>query len=227
MVETLKQTGYEGKVGFQVDIAAGTYYDKAKERYVGLFSAEDKTRDDLMRLYEETVKNYPFVIIEDPLDENDYEGHAILTRELGVAIVGDDLFTTNTERLQHGLALGAANTMLLKVNQIGTISEAFDAVQMCYDHGYGVMPCDSRGEGPNMRRSRRRPQHRSPARRRHRSVGNRFLEIEAELGSRSPVRRTQGIQAVGSGRDCRRAYHSAPARRRFRPRTSRSGGGRC
>jgi len=89
MVETLKQTGYEGKVGFQVDIAAGTYYDKAKERYVGLFSAEDKTRDDLMRLYEETVKNYPFVIIEDPLDENDYEGHAILTRELGVAIVGD------------------------------------------------------------------------------------------------------------------------------------------
>ena len=58
MVETLKQTGYEGKVGFQVDIAAGTYYDKAKERYVGLFSAEDKTRDDLMRLYEETVKNY-------------------------------------------------------------------------------------------------------------------------------------------------------------------------
>ena len=74
----------------------------------------------------------------------------MLTRELGVAIVGDDLFTTNTARLQQGLAVGAANTMLLKVNQIGTISEAFDAVQICYDHGYGVMPCDSRGEGANI-----------------------------------------------------------------------------
>ncbi len=194
MVDTLKQTGYEGKVGFQVDVAAGTYYVKAKERYVGLFSAEDKTRDDLMRLYEETVKNYPFVIIEDPLDENDYEGHAILTRELGVAIVGDDLFTTNTERLQHGLALGAANTMLLKVNQIGTISEAFDAVQMCYDHGYGVMPCDSRGEGPNiadyavgLNTGHLREGAIGP-------VGNRFLEIEAELGSRAKFAGRKGFK---------------------------------
>ncbi len=131
-------------------MAAGTYYDKEKERYVGLFSAEDKTREDLMRLYEDAVRNYPFVIIEDPLDENDYEGHAVLTRELGVQIVGDDLFTTNTERLQQGLEIGAANCMLLKVNQIGTISEAFDAVRMCYDNGYAVMPCDSRGEGSNI-----------------------------------------------------------------------------
>lgn len=194
MVETLKQTGNEGKIGFQVDVAAGTYYDKKKERYIGLFSAEDKTRDDLMRLYEDTVKNYPFVIVEDPLDENDYEGHAVLTRELGIEIVGDDLFTTNTERLQQGLAVGAANTMLLKVNQIGTISEAFDAVQMCYDNGYGVMPCDSRGEGSNiadyavgLNTGHLREGGTGP-------VGNRFLEIEAELGNRAKFAGRKGLK---------------------------------
>lgn len=194
MVEAIHNTGNDGKVGIQVDVAAGTYYDKEKERYVGLFSAKDKTRDDLMRLYEDTVANYPFVIIEDPLDENDYEGHAVLTRELGVQIVGDDLFTTNTERLQQGLEVGAANCMLLKVNQIGTISEAFDAVRMCYDHGYAVMPCDSRGEGPNiadyavgLNTGHLREGGVGP-------VGNRFLAIEAELGSRAKFAGRNGFK---------------------------------
>ena len=110
---------------------------------------------------------------------------AIVTRELGIAIVGDDLFTTNPERLRQGIAVGAANTLLLKVNQIGTISEAFQSVQMAYDHGYGVMPCDSRGEGAliadycvglgtgHLREGALGP------------LGNRFLQIEAELGSRA------------------------------------------
>jgi len=184
-VQAIANCGYEGRIGFQVDVAAGTYYNKETDRFEGLFSAEPKSRDDLMRLYEEMVANYPFVIIEDPLDEIDYEGHAILTRELGIAIVGDDLFTTNTERLQQGFAVGAANTLLLKVNQIGTITEAFQAVQLAYDNGYGVMPCDSRGEGAliadycvglgtgHLREGALGP------------LGNRFLEIEAELGSRA------------------------------------------
>ena len=197
MVEAINNTGNEGKIGIQVDVAAGTYYDKEKERYVGLFSAEDKSRDDLMRLYEEAVRNYPFVIIEDPLDENDYEGHAVLTRQLGVQIVGDDLFTTNTERLQQGLDVGAANCMLLKVNQIGTISEAFEAVQMCYDNGYAVMPCDSRGEGSNiadycvgLNTGHLREGGVGP-------VGNRFLEIEAELGSRAKFAGRKGFKPNG------------------------------
>ncbi|MFZ1756052.1 MAG: enolase C-terminal domain-like protein [Caldilineaceae bacterium] len=184
-VEAIANCGYEGRIGFQVDVAAGTYYNKETDRFEGLFSAEPKSRDDLMRLYEEMVANYPFVIIEDPLDEIDYEGHAILTKELGVAIVGDDLFTTNPERLQQGIAVGAANTLLLKVNQIGTITEAFQAVQLAYDNGYGVMPCDSRGEGEliadycvglgtgHLREGALGP------------LGNRFLAIEAELGSRA------------------------------------------
>lgn len=196
MVETIQNTGYDGKVGLQVDVAAGTYYEKDKDRFAGLFSPEDKTRDDLMRLYEEMVKDYPFVILEDPLDENDYEGHGVLTRQLGIEIVGDDLFTTNVERLQQGLQTGAANTVLLKVNQIGTISEAFETVQTAYAHGYGVMPCDSRGEGwliadytVGLNTGHLREGGTGP-------LANRFLQIEAELGSRAKFAGYHGIKGL-------------------------------
>ncbi len=147
MLEAINIAGQEGKMGLQIDSAASTYYDKKKQVYSGLFSTGDKTRDEMIELYREMVEHYQFMILEDPLDENDYEGHAVLTRELGIQIVGDDLFTTSMERLQHGISITACNAMLLKVNQVGTISEAFDAVQLAYLHGYGVMPCASRGEG--------------------------------------------------------------------------------
>ncbi len=185
MVEAIVDAGLEGKVGIQVDVAAGCYYDKKKDRFVGLFSKEDKTRDDLIELYKDTVANYPFVILEDPLDEDDYEGHAILTAELGIEVVGDDLFTTNVERLMKGIDINACNAVLLKVNQIGTISEAFDMVQLAHGNGYGVMPCSSRGEGADIadyavglgtghvRESGLDP------------TANRLLQIELELGSRA------------------------------------------
>ena len=194
MSETLNRLGYGGKVGFQVDVAAATYYEKDRGRFVGLFSAEDKTREDLMEGYRKMVKDYPFIILEDPLDEDDYEGHAILTRELGIQVVGDDLFTTNTERLKKGIDTGAANTVLLKVNQIGTITEAFEMVQIAYRNSYGIMPCDSRGEGADIadysvglncgtvRESATGPR------------GNRFLQIEAELGSRAKFLGKRGLK---------------------------------
>ena len=193
-VEAIARAGYEGRIGFQVDVAAGTYYDAKTQRYVGLFSKEDKTREDLLRLYEEAVANYPFVIIEDPLDEEDYEGHAILTRMLNIEIVGDDLFTTNVERLQQGIDVGACNAVLLKVNQIGTISEAFDLVRMAYRNGYAVMPCDSRGEGPDiadycvgLNTGHLREGGTGP-------VANRFLQIEAELGPRAQFLGRKGFK---------------------------------
>ncbi|MCL5027074.1 MAG: phosphopyruvate hydratase [Chloroflexi bacterium] len=185
MAETIDRLGYTGKIGLQIDVAAGTYWEKGKGKFVGLFSAEDKTRDDMLKTYEWMVREYPFAILEDPLDEDDYEGHAILTQELGIQIVGDDLFTTNPERVQQGIDAEAANTVLLKVNQIGTISEAFQMVRLAYRNGYGVMPCSSRGEGVDIadytvglmcgtvRGSATGP------------TGNRFLQIEAELGPRA------------------------------------------
>jgi len=196
MAETVNRLGYEGKVGFQVDVAAETYYEREIDRFVGLFSAEEKTKDDLMRLYQRMVKEYPFIILEDPLREDDYEGHAFLTRELGIQIVGDDLFTTSPERVKKGIKLGAANTVLLKVNQIGTISEAFEMVQLAYRNGYGVMPCDSRGEGEaiadyavglscgTVRESATGPR------------GNRLLQIEAELGRRARFLGKKGLKGT-------------------------------
>ncbi len=194
MVETIARCGYEGKIGIQVDVASETYWEEKEGRYVGIFSADPKTKDDLFDLYRLMVREYPFVIIEDPLDEDDYEGHAALTRELGIQIVGDDLFTTDPARVQKGIAAGAANTVLLKVNQIGTISEAFDMVQLAYRHGYGVMPCSSRGEGADIadysvglncttiRESATGP------------TGNRLLQIEAELGARARFLGRKGLK---------------------------------
>ncbi|MGD0329708.1 MAG: enolase C-terminal domain-like protein [Nitrososphaeria archaeon] len=150
MAETIENLGYKNRVGIQMDVAAGTYWDKNKKKFVGLFSAEDKTPEDLIELYKEAVKDYPFLVLEDPMDENDVEGHAILTKELGIQIVGDDFFTTNIERVKRGIEGKACNTVLLKVNQIGSITEAFEMVEYAYKHGYAVMPCSSRGEGADI-----------------------------------------------------------------------------
>jgi enolase len=194
MTDAIGNCGYENKIGIQMDVAAGTYFNSAKGVFEGLFSKEYKTKEDLIELYKDLVADYPFVIIEDPLDEDDFEGHAILTEELGIEIVGDDLFTTNIKRLKQGIAVGAANAVLLKVNQIGTISEALDTVQLAYRHGYGVMPCSSRGEGPDiadyvvglgtghMREGGTGP------------TANRLLKIESELGNNAKFLGRQGFK---------------------------------
>jgi enolase len=185
MTEAIEKSGNDGKIGIQVDVAAGTYFNKKKGVFEGLFSKENKTREELIALYRDMVKQFPFICLEDPLDEDDFEGHAVLTRELGIQVVGDDLFTTNIERLKQGMKVGACNTVLLKVNQIGTISEAFDTVRLAHSNGYGVQPCASRGEGADIadyavglgtgtiRESALDP------------TGNRLRKIEAELGSRA------------------------------------------
>jgi enolase len=196
MTETINKCGYEGKVGIQVDVAADTYWDDDKERFVGLFDFADKTRDDLFEFYRWMVDEYPFVILEDPLCEDDFQGFARLTQELGIQIVGDDLFVTTPSRVQHGIDLGAGNTVLLKVNQIGTISEAFEMVRLAHSSGYGVMPCSSRGEGEdiadycvglNVGTVRESGVGRT---------GNRMLQIEAELGPRAVFAGKSGLKGA-------------------------------
>ena len=194
MVEAIERDGQTGRIGIQVDVAAGTYYEKDKDRYVGLFDATDKTRDELIELYVWMADNYPFVIMEDPLDEVDYEGHAILTAKLPhVETVGDDLYTTNPERLQMGIDHKSTDAILLKVNQIGTISESFNVVRMAYRAGMGVMPCDSRGEGPSIADYSvgLGTGHLREGALGH--VGNRFLAIESELGSRAHFAGIEGL----------------------------------
>lgn len=183
MLKTIEEAGYEGKMGFQMDVATDTYHNKADGKYYGLFNNTPKTKDELYDFYMRIINDYPFVIIEDPFNEDDYETTAALTKECGIQIVGDDLFTTNPERVAYGISKGAANTVLLKVNQVGTISEALEMIENAYKFGYAVMPSDSRGEGASIADYAVGINAGSIRESAIGDRGNRFLEIEAELGS--------------------------------------------
>jgi len=178
MTESIVNCGYEGQVGIYFDCAADCYYEEEIDKYVGLFCPGEKTRDEVIAQLLEFVTAYPIVSLEDPLREDDFEGHAIATQELGIEIVGDDLFTTNIERLKQGVAVGAASSMVLKITQVGTVTEAMEACHYCLTHGYNVHPCGSRGDnatigdfavGLNAGQVRA-------------SGHNRLLEIEDDLG---------------------------------------------
>ena len=183
MLKTIEEAGYEGKMGFQMDVATDTYHNKEDGKYYGLFNNTPKTKDELYDFYMRIINDYPFVIIEDPFNEDDYETTAALTKECGIQIVGDDLFTTNPERVAYGISKGAANTVLLKVNQVGTISEALEMIEYAYKFGYAVMPSDSRGEGASIADYAVGINAGSIRESAIGDRGNRFLEIEAELGS--------------------------------------------
>lgn len=146
MTQSIVDCGYEGQVGLYFDCAADCYYEADVDRYVGLFSPGEKTRDEVIALLKDFIDHYPILSLEDPLREDDFEGHALATRELGIEIVGDDLFTTNIERLRQGIAMGAANSMVLKITQVGTVSEALAACRLALSSGYNVHPCGSRGD---------------------------------------------------------------------------------
>ena len=146
MTESINQCGFSGKVGIYFDCAADCYYEPDIDRYVGLFSPGEKTRDEVITLLMDFVTTYPILSLEDPLREDDFEGHALATRELGIEIIGDDLFTTNIERLRQGIAVGAANSMVLKITQVGTVSEALVTSREALANGYNVHPCGSRGD---------------------------------------------------------------------------------
>ncbi len=194
LTELICKTGYDGRIGLQADLAADCYYDGEKGIYQGLFNSEIRTRDQQIDCILNLIKEYPFVIIEDPLNEEDFEGFAIITEKSGIQIVGDDLFTTNIERVAHGIRLGSGNTVLLKVNQIGSISESLEMIQFAYENGYAVMPCSSRGEGVEIcdysvginAGSIRESSLGTP--------GTRFLEIERELGSLARYAGTEGLK---------------------------------
>jgi enolase len=149
VLEAIGKTGM--KVGEQVyvalDVAASELW--AGGRYVFKKSGEpDRTSDQMIRLYEEWLRQYPIISIEDGLAEGDWEGWKALTRELGsrVQLVGDDVFVTNPEILQRGIAAGIGNALLVKLNQIGTVTETLDAVTMARDAAYGTIISHRSGE---------------------------------------------------------------------------------
>lgn len=194
MTETIMEAGYEGRAGFQMDVATDTYYNREDGKYYGLFDSRPKTKEELYDFYMHIIKEYPFVILEDPFNEDDYDTTAAFTKESGIQVVGDDLFTTNPKRVAYGISRGAANTVLLKVNQIGTISEALEMVQYAYKFGYGVMPSDSRGEGESIGDYAVGINAGTLRESGIGARGNRLLEIEAELGRQARFIGARGLK---------------------------------
>ncbi|TYB62743.1 phosphopyruvate hydratase [Nonomuraea sp. PA05] len=131
-------------VALALDVAASEFHKD------GVYTIDGKglSAQELIAFYEDLVANYPLVSIEDPLDEEDWEGWKAITASLGdkVQLVGDDLFVTNPERLERGIEQGAANALLVKVNQIGTLSETLDAVDLAHRSGYRCMMSHRSGE---------------------------------------------------------------------------------
>jgi enolase len=196
ILKTVQEAGYEGKIGLQMDVATDTYHNKEDGKYYGLFDSTPKTKEQLYDFYMQIIKDYPFVIIEDPFNEDDYDTTAKLTKECGIQIVGDDLFTTNPERVAYGISKEAANTVLLKVNQVGTISEALEMIQYAYKFGYGVMPSDSRGEGASIADYAVGINAGSVRESAIGDRGNRFLEIEEELGKNAKFIGARGLKGA-------------------------------
>ena len=131
-------------IALALDVAATEFHKDG----VYQFEGQSRSAAEMTAYYAELVANYPLVSIEDPLDESDWEGWKTLTDQLGdkVQIVGDDLFVTNPERLERGIKEGQANALLVKVNQIGSLTETFDAVQLAHRNGYRCMMSHRSGE---------------------------------------------------------------------------------
>ncbi len=149
IVEAVEKAGYTPGEDFKIAIdAASSEWAREDGTYLLPKSGIKKTTDELIEFWEGIIDRYPIFSIEDPLGENDYEGFARLTERIGdrVQLVGDDLFVTNPERLERGIECGAANSILIKVNQIGTLSETLDAIEMAHNAGYTAVVSHRSGE---------------------------------------------------------------------------------
>ncbi|ADI28005.1 phosphopyruvate hydratase [Geobacillus sp. G4] len=150
IIEAIEKAGYKPgeQVMLAMDVASSELYNKEDGKYHLEGEGVVKTSEEMVAWYEELVSKYPIISIEDGLDENDWEGHKLLTERLGkkVQLVGDDLFVTNTKKLAEGIEKGVGNSILIKVNQIGTLTETFDAIEMAKRAGYTAVVSHRSGE---------------------------------------------------------------------------------
>lgn len=151
LMNAINDAGYEpGKhVSIALDVAASEFYDESQNKYVFKKSSKEAyTSSQLVEMYSGWLDKYPLVSIEDGLDENDWDGWKELTNKLGtsVQLVGDDLFVTNVQRLSLGIEQGAGNSILIKLNQIGTVSETLEAIHLAHENGYRSIISHRSGE---------------------------------------------------------------------------------
>ena len=141
LIQAIKDAGYQpGKdISLALDVAASEMFNKATNSYVFKKGGQEPmSASELITLYENWIEKYPIVSIEDGLDENDWDGWIEMTKRLGakVQLVGDDLFVTNAKRVQDGIEQGAANAVLIKLNQIGTVTETLETIELAQKNGY-------------------------------------------------------------------------------------------
>ena len=189
IVDAIKKAGFEpGKdVALALDVASSEFFKDGKYHFEG----GEHTAEEMSKVYEDLIDQYPIVSIEDPLQEDDWDGYTTLTTAIGdkVQIVGDDFFVTNPARLQEGIEKKAANALLVKVNQIGTLTETFDAVELAHRNGYRTMMSHRSGETEDttiadlaVALSCGQIKTGAPARSERVAKYNRLLRIEEELG---------------------------------------------
>ena len=192
IVKAIADAGYSpGKdVFLALDAASSEFFENGKYDVDGL----KLTAGELVDHYTKLVESYPLISIEDPFFEDDFQSTAELTKIVGskVQIVGDDLFVTNTSRLSKGIQMKAANALLLKVNQIGTVTESGDAAEMSFNNGYGVVVSHRSGESEDTMIAdlsvgwgSGQIKTGAPARGERTAKYNRLLRIEEELGSKA------------------------------------------
>ncbi len=200
-LKACEELGYGKDFVLALDCAATHLYDSTKKTYH--FMGKEWNREKMIDYYEDLCKAYPLVSIEDPLQQEDFEGFAELTKSLKTQIVGDDLFVTNVRRLEKGIAMGAANALLWKVNQIGTLTEALDAAYRAFRNDYGVQVSERSGQTEDswladltVALGAGQIKTGAPCRSERTAQYNQLLRIEEELGT----------GAVYPGRNFRRPF---------------------
>jgi enolase len=189
LVRATECAGYADKIVYGLDVAATHFYE-SKEQLYGL-AGKRLSRNDMITMYKQLCADYALVSIEDALSEDDFEGWAQLTAALpDIQWVGDDLFVTNPERVRRGIEIGAANAVLWKINQIGTLTEAWDVAELAYRHGYGIQVSERSGETEDsiiadfaVALNAGQIKTGAPVRGERTSKYNRLLRIEEELGN--------------------------------------------
>lgn len=151
IIEAIEKAGYKAgeDIYLGMDVASSEFYNKETGKYdLAGEGRNGVTSEQMVAFYEELVNEFPIISIEDGLDENDWDGHKLLTERIGskVQLVGDDLFVTNTKKLAEGIEKGIGNSILIKVNQIGTLTETFDAIEMAKRAGYTAVVSHRSGE---------------------------------------------------------------------------------
>ncbi len=195
IVRAIEEAGYDtDKVKIALDVASSEWYSEEKHKYIMKKRGTEKNSDELIEYIEDLCKRYPIISVEDGLDQDDFEGWTKLTERIGGArmLVGDDLFVTNTKRLKKGIDMGAANAILIKPNQIGTLTETLDVITLARDAGYKFILSHRSGETEDatladiaVATGAGFIKCGAPARAERTAKYNRLLKIEASIGKSS------------------------------------------